>query len=990
MAEYEELYKAAQGPSNTSDFINFTPNQSILKHCKTKTGIILKRHQEMALHWMRKVEQNEQMKGGIYADGPGLGKTITVLSTILSDHQDNTEPWNDAQSSGKSSFCSMASPTLIICPNKVLLHHWTRELKARFDADDLSIQIYEGLPFNTEANNAQPYIENLRKSNITFITIPTLVREHRYYVAQQSGRKPFLCPLYNVYWHRICVDEVQEVEGAASIAAKMAKLLKGNIRWGISGTPITRGLVDLAGMAQFLKISPFDTVLWWKNNSSNFDELKMFISNVMWRTPYHLAAEYLKLPKQIQLPAKYIRSSSLEFAMTQPLLDEYNKILLRRTSKFRHDKRIVSKQDLRKLLANPIFLKIYKSATLGVTSLPHNEGSNGIDFFTQKTNTFLNQFIQKAISISESQGLEYNQSKIIIPWDHPMKDGIQSLAEQIYFMMKYELRQGYKIPSLTEFHLLTILDRSNGKYKYEYYKQNLLSVQKKLPNELWGWIFSFLPADYDTQRIHLFRDSSSSIFNEISSNDDLISKTIPNIKLNLKCENFKNEIEKIWYDFHHMFHVEAYQLVGRFEQPLFKKMKEQESVDYSFLNNFLTKLLSDVLKSYPILSITLTEEYQHIMRIHTEENFAIDERSRCYYQCDHMSRKRKQKRIHGREERWKTRDQTHAGGRGSGLVEEESYCFFCEIQDHLDNIAHTFEMPSGSPTICTSILRSCFPDLLHQFNLMREKHSKVLNHASIFAQYLTYRFPYDSLHTEADEVNGLKNCPKTEKKRLVKAWEAFRGYGKYLHYVKKAYGQMKRNNLNCKLLFCGHITQDDNVKCLTCGEISPFTKDAIPYIPKLQVISTFSSKVETIVQDILNVEAKCLIFSQWSDALELLRDCLNSHSIENYLGNTRSDIAISKFTSSNKKAALLLPLKSCNHGLNLPEAQHVFLMEPCLQPALEEQAIARVRRLDQQKSTYVHRYITRNSIESKIYEIASAHKEITRDQIYGLFSESHT
>ena len=40
-------------------------------------------------------------------------------------------------------------------------------------------------------------------------------------------------------------------------------------------------------------------------------------------------------------------------------------------------------------------------------------------------------------------------------------------------------------------------------------------------------------------------------------------------------------------------------------------------------------------------------------------------------------------------------------------------------------------------------------------------------------------------------------------------------------------------------------------------------------------------------------------------------------------------------------------MKTCNHGLNLPQAQHVFLIEPSLQPALEEQAIARVRRLYQ-------------------------------------------
>ena len=78
-------------------------------------------------------------------------------------------------------------------------------------------------------------------------------------------------------------------------------------------------------------------------------------------------------------------------------------------------------------------------------------------------------------------------------------------------------------------------------------------------------------------------------------------------------------------------------------------------------------------------------------------------------------------------------------------------------------------------------------------------------------------------------------------------------------------------------------------------------------------------------------------------------------------------------------------MKTCNHGLNLSQAQHVFLLEPSLQPALEEQAIARVRRLDQPHPTYVHRYVVQNSIEASIHHMLSGHDELTRRQIYSLF-----
>ena len=51
--------------------------------------------------------------------------------------------------------------------------------------------------------------------------------------------------------------------------------------------------------------------------------------------------------------------------------------------------------------------------------------------------------------------------------------------------------------------------------------------------------------------------------------------------------------------------------------------------------------------------------------------------------------------------------------------------------------------------------------------------------------------------------------------------------------------------------------------------------------------------------------------------------------------------------------ALLLPLKSGANGINLVEAQHVFLVEPLIETAVEAQAIGRVHRMSQLKPTTV-------------------------------------
>jgi E3 ubiquitin-protein ligase SHPRH len=64
---------------------------------------------------------------------------------------------------------------------------------------------------------------------------------------------------------------------------------------------------------------------------------------------------------------------------------------------------------------------------------------------------------------------------------------------------------------------------------------------------------------------------------------------------------------------------------------------------------------------------------------------------------------------------------------------------------------------------------------------------------------------------------------------------------------------------------------------------------------------------------------------------------------------------------------LLIPLSLGSNGLDIVEATHVFLVEPLINEAVESQAVARVARLGQTRSTFVHKYILNNTIEEKIH-----------------------
>lgn len=59
-------------------------------------------------------------------------------------------------------------------------------------------------------------------------------------------------------------------------------------------------------------------------------------------------------------------------------------------------------------------------------------------------------------------------------------------------------------------------------------------------------------------------------------------------------------------------------------------------------------------------------------------------------------------------------------------------------------------------------------------------------------------------------------------------------------------------------------------------------------------------------------------------------------------------------------------------GINLTSASHVFLMEPCLNPALEEQAIGRSWRMGQKRSVVVKRFYTKDSVEEAIIKVGEA------------------
>ncbi|RYE30670.1 MAG: DEAD/DEAH box helicase, partial [Sphingobacteriaceae bacterium] len=114
---------------------------------------------------------------------------------------------------------------------------------------------------------------------------------------------------------------------------------------------------------------------------------------------------------------------------------------------------------------------------------------------------------------------------------------------------------------------------------------------------------------------------------------------------------------------------------------------------------------------------------------------------------------------------------------------------------------------------------------------------------------------------------------------------------------------------------------------------------------------------------------KVLVFSQFVRQLTIFRQELDRHEIAYaYLdGKTKNrEEVIHEFQENGDLRIFLISIKAGGVGLNLTEADYVFILDPWWNPAVEQQAIDRTHRIGQTKKVIIYKFITQNTIEEKI------------------------
>ena len=171
----------------------------------------LRNYQRLGLGWLCFLR--EFSLGGVLADDMGLGKTIQALALLRT--------YRTASKTTKL-------PYLVVAPRS-LVYNWIDEA-ARF-TPDLKVLEYAG-------RDREDLRDEFKTADVVVTTYGTVRRDIGY--------------LATVEFDTVILDEAQAIKNAASQTAKACRLLGGQNRLALTGTPIENHLGELGSIFEFL------------------------------------------------------------------------------------------------------------------------------------------------------------------------------------------------------------------------------------------------------------------------------------------------------------------------------------------------------------------------------------------------------------------------------------------------------------------------------------------------------------------------------------------------------------------------------------------------------------------------------------------------------------------------------------------------------------------------------------------------------------------
>ncbi|KAJ6014824.1 hypothetical protein N7540_009415 [Penicillium herquei] len=323
-----QLYKEEDFPDDIKNLLTGIKNMKDATKTESDdrpTGlkVTLMKHQKIGLKWM-KAKEDSSHKGGILADDMGLGKTIQTIALMVS--RPPTDPDRH--------------PTLIVAP-KALMEQWRLEIGRHVNpgAAQFSVLIFHSLP-------RQLSWRDIRKFDIVITTFGTLTANFKYLEAalklQEDGKDASIvrqvrdqATLFSsaAKWHRVIIDEAQNIKNPSSKGAKACCRLDTTFRWCLTGTPMMNRLEDFQSLLRFLRVRPYNNAEKFKRtfikpikqgygDEGVMKQLRVLVKSVCLRRTKKTEIDGQPI---LQLPPKVIEKIHVVFNEEEKLMyDELN------------------------------------------------------------------------------------------------------------------------------------------------------------------------------------------------------------------------------------------------------------------------------------------------------------------------------------------------------------------------------------------------------------------------------------------------------------------------------------------------------------------------------------------------------------------------------------------------------------------------------------------------------------------------------------------
>ncbi|NRA03856.1 MAG: DEAD/DEAH box helicase [Myxococcales bacterium] len=150
-----------------------------------------------------------------------------------------------------------------------------------------------------------------------------------------------------------------------------------------------------------------------------------------------------------------------------------------------------------------------------------------------------------------------------------------------------------------------------------------------------------------------------------------------------------------------------------------------------------------------------------------------------------------------------------------------------------------------------------------------------------------------------------------------------------------------------------------------------------------------SAKLEVLLEaldEVLSEGHRALVFSQWTSFLDLLEPHLDAAGISfaRLDGSTRDRGAVvEEFQDPSGPPLLLISLRAGGTGLNLTAADHVFLLDPWWNPAVEDQAADRAHRIGQERPVMIYRIVARETVEERVLALQQRKRALAEAALAG-------